>query len=300
MEAKGDRGFSCTFTDPKDASELLVALGRQPDRVATRVKLEPSLLTMGFHPLPLWQALASIVIATVALIVLLPVVGRATVGFHRFGRLDRFVNRTLELGADGLRIRTILADEFVAYREIADAHARGDALHLVLRDGRECTFPLTHPTRTAEVIARITQAIAAAPAATADAEAASLLRDVAGDKASKVTALRELGAEDASTYRETRLPRERLWELFEDPHVEGVTRTRAAVALSGALEPNERERMRVAIDATVSPKVRVALDTIAREDDAGLADQLEALDEESVRVEGEHASDGHARKAAKP
>jgi hypothetical protein len=37
----------------------------------------------------------------------------------------------------------------------------------------------------------------------------------------------------------------------------------------------------------VSPKVRIALDTLEHEDDARLADQLEAVDEESLRHEAQ-------------
>jgi len=282
---RGDSGFSCTFTDPKAARDMLVALGRDPERVAAMVNLEPSLLTMGFHPLPLWKALASVVIAMVAMVVLLPFLGRASTGFHSFGRLGRFVNRTLELGADGLRIQTIGADAFVAYRAIAKAFAQGDVLHLLLRDGRECTFSLSTPARAPEVIARVTQSVAAASAvddgaAALESEGATMLREVTGDKGAKVAALRELGADNGGTYREGRLPRERLWELLEDPHVDGVTRTRAAVALSGALEPGERRRMRIATDATVSPKVRIALDTIEGEDDKRLGEQLAAIEME--------------------
>jgi hypothetical protein len=280
VQGKKESGFSCTFTDPKVADELLVALGREPARVAAMVSLEPSLLTMGFHPLPLWKALASVAIAMVAMVALLPFVARAG-GFGSLGRLGRFVGRTLELGTDGLRIRTVGGDEFVAYREITKAEARGEILHLIMRDGRECALPLSNPRRAMEVIARIAQSIAV-PEPTADAVAATLLREVVGDKAARVAALRELAAESAGTYREARLPRERLWQLLEDPHVDGATRTRAAVALSGALEPGDRRRLRIATDATVSPRVRIALDTLEHEDDARLADQLEALDEENL------------------
>jgi len=135
------------------------------------------------------------------------------------------------------------------------------------------------------VIARVTQSVAAASAvddgaAALESEGATMLREVTGDKGAKVAALRELGADNGGTYREGRLPRERLWELLEDPHVDGVTRTRAAVALSGALEPGERRRMRIATDATVSPKVRIALDTIEGEDDKRLGEQLAAIEME--------------------
>jgi hypothetical protein len=240
VQGKKNSGFSCTFTDRQTAHELLVALGREPDRVAAMVSLEPSLLTMGFHPLPLWKALASVVTAIVVMVALLPFVARAG-SFSSFGRLGRFVNRTLELGTDGLRIRTVGGDEFVAYREITKAEARGEVLHLVMRDGRECALPLTSPGRATEVIARIAQSIGVSEPI-ADAAAATLLREVVGDRAGRVTALRELAAENAGTYREARLPRERLWQLLEDPHVDARSRVRSNLATASdcASRPTRR------------------------------------------------------------
>jgi len=72
----------------------------------------------------------------------------------------------------------------------------------------------------------------------------------------------------------------------QDPDAEHAARARAAIALSGALAAPDRERLRVAADATVSPQLRVALDAAAGDNDALLAEQLDELPEAG---EGKHA-----------
>src|SRR3954453_17142313 len=56
MKTRTAQGWSCPFTNPADATALLVALGRDPDRTTLEVALEPSLLRAGFDTLPWWRA----------------------------------------------------------------------------------------------------------------------------------------------------------------------------------------------------------------------------------------------------
>ena len=68
---------------------------------------------------------------------------------------------------------------------------------------------------------------------------------------------------------------------MEDGRVNGATRARAAIALSGELATEDRERLRIATDATVSPMVRIAMDAIHGDtDDDRLAKHLDELPEE--------------------
>ena len=111
-----------------------------------------------------------------------------------------------------------------------------------------------------------------------------MLHGVPGKSAEKMAALRELGSEAGGSYRDKRIPRERLWGIVEDPRVSGATRTRAAIALSGDLGDEDRERLRVATDATVSPKVRIAMDAIQNENDERLAERLDEIPEEEAEL----------------
>jgi hypothetical protein len=132
--------------------------------------------------------------------------------------------------------------------------------------------------RIPEIMQQIERAIASATAPATD-EIAERLHEVAGTKPEQLRGLRELGSEIDGSYRASTLPRDRLWALVEDDAVEHATRSRAAAALSGSLASPERERLRIAADATVGPKLRVALAAVQAEDDALLAEQLEELPE---------------------
>jgi hypothetical protein len=143
---------------------------------------------------------------------------------------------------------------------------------------------MTSGARLPEVVQQIERAMAEAKTPT-DEEVATLLREVPGTKAEKVAALRALGAETGASYRDVRLPRERLWGIVEDPQADGATRARAAIALSGELPADERERLRVATDATVSPKVRIAMDALAHADDDLLGEHLDALPDDEADAE---------------
>src|SRR5262249_47139974 len=153
---------------------------------------------------------------------------------------------------------------------------KGPALQLTLRDGRCVVFRTLMDACSSMFAARVKRAIAASES---DEEAAALLRPAGAVDASHVAQLRVLGAGEDASYREARVPRERLWRLVEDPGVDGATRARAAVALSGDAEG--RERLRVVAEATASPKVRVALERTAEgHEDARVAEALAELEAE--------------------
>lgn len=86
-------------------------------------------------------------------------------------------------------------------------------------------------------------------------------------------------------YRSTALTVERLVEVVSDPKASTEQRLGAAMVLSARGEESSREQIRIAGDTSVSPKLRVALDTIARAEADEQAIQ-EALDEESPRAAG--------------
>jgi hypothetical protein len=217
-----------------------------------------------------------VALALVALVALLPFVLRPSGAGAGLGRV---LDQTLELGADGVRIRGRLSNGFLSYREIREVTSRAGAIVLLLRDGTERVLSVSAAARVPEIVAYIERSIARTTVA-GDPAAASLLHAVPGTNAEKVAALRELGSETDGSYRDNRIPRERLWGIVEDPQASGATRTRAAIALSGGLADEDRERLRVAVDATVSPKVRVAMDAVQNESDARLAEHLDELPDE--------------------
>jgi hypothetical protein len=89
--------------------------------------------------------------------------------------------------------------------------------------------------------------------------------------------------EKTSTFREgAALAIDQLWRVLEDPDAAAERRAAAAVALSPKLDDAGRARMRVAAEATVAPKLRVAFEAAADADDARLVDALEDLDRKKI------------------
>jgi hypothetical protein len=74
-----------------------------------------------------------------------------------------------------------------------------------------------------------------------------------------------VGAGAAADHRNAPVPPDKLLSIAEDPRAEPLARAGAAVALSGALDDDGRARLRAAAEATVMPRVRVALEAAARE-----------------------------------
>ena len=82
----------------------------------------------------------------------------------------------------------------------------------------------------------------------------------------------------ARTYRETRLDEDRLWRMVDDPTASPATRAGAALALSAAIDDPSRARLRVAAEACVEPKLRIALLRVAEgASDAELEEALAPL-----------------------
>ncbi len=72
---------------------------------------------------------------------------------------------------------------------------------------------------------------------------------------------------------------EALLRVVEDASAKPVERVAAAIALAAAGDA-ARVRIRVVAEATAAPRLRVALEAVAREDE--VADALEALESESA------------------
>lgn len=253
VRAKDGKGWVVQLTDLKEANGLVEALGRDPNRSAVEAPLEPSFLMKGFDVLPPWQAAINTLIAMIVFVVMLPFIAR---GPRFSGNLFKRIQRSLRIGADGVLVMGGLGDAFTGFREIESVTTRENAVVLKLRDGRTPALVLQTPSRLAEVVQRIQRGIDSVSSSD-DKDTATKLRQAKG-----VADLRALGAEPDGAYRETHVPRERLWDLLEDPHAEDDVRARAAVALSRDLPPEDKARIRIAADAAASPMVRIALDDL--------------------------------------
>jgi hypothetical protein len=93
-------------------------------------------------------------------------------------------------------------------------------------------------------------------------------------------ALATLESADAG-YRQAALREEDLWRVVEDPRASEDARAAAALLLRKGLDEPGKARVRVAAEATASPKLRVALEASISDDDAAA---LAALDEVEVKA----------------
>src|ERR1019366_1969497 len=143
-----------------------------------------------------------------------------------------------------------------------EARARGADLQLV-RQGRVILRLQMHGEdagRRDEVLARVNEKVARSRVSTT--RGAEMLVQAMPTHRVAATAR---GADD---YREASVSREQLWELIEGPTTDAETRTAAAQALATELLQAARTRLQTAAARCAEPRVRVALETLAPDDDS--------------------------------
>ncbi len=201
------------------------------------------------------------------------------------------------VGADGVLVRWLGTERFVAWPSIAAIEAFDGGVVLVLGQGRWLTLrtPAAHerhyPEREA-MIERMRAAWRATPRREPDEVASRLLVRRGARTSEWVRSMRGLLCAEPG-YRHGAMPPERLWRVVEDPAADAVARIGAAVALAGSLDDSGSERLRAAAAACAEPRLRVALATAATSagpsvPDEDLAAALDAIDaaEDSANAVG--------------
>lgn len=183
---------------------------------------------------------------------------------------------TIAVGIDGVYVGEAASTRFFAYREMDEVRAVGAGDLELLRGGRVVLRLQLHGEdagRRDEVLARIADAVGRARSGeTRGAEAV----------VQSMTARRKMvaAAIEPPGYREATLTREHLWELVEGAATDAPTRTAAAEALvtAASMDGEERSRLRVAAARVADPRVRVAIGSLARdEEDEGEAETKSVL-----------------------
>ncbi len=90
-------------------------------------------------------------------------------------------------------------------------------------------------------------------------------------------ALRRVGSGAAASYRGASVNIEKLSRLLDNPQSKLSARAAAAVMLAAAGDTTAAAKLRIAAEALVDPRVRVALENVA--DETAVAEALEALEE---------------------
>jgi hypothetical protein len=132
------------------------------------------------------------------------------------------------------------------------------------------------------VVARVREAMAASGEPRHGASAAALLRR-GREVIAWVRALRALTRKGAPGFREAEPLPERLWDTVEDGAAAPEARAAAAVALAPSLDAAERQKLHEVARVVVSPRLRVALEAAADDDDARVVEALAEI--EAARLE---------------
>jgi hypothetical protein len=252
----------------EDGQALLVAAGLDASRRTLGMRLGETFfldfLTLALSP-GVWGALtgplgpSAIVVATALTVVCLFVV-RAYLGPAH-----------VVVGADGIIVQQSFASRFVPFGAIARIEsgvrdrrgltaAPSHPVVLVLTDGTEVHARTRHlmADQRAELVARIDDARRAWDEGRHAAAALAQLDRSGRSAAEWRRAVRSLLAAPES-YRAQAVTRDALVEVLESPAAPPVRRLAAALALSGDVDVDARERIRIAAGACADDRLRVAL-----------------------------------------
>jgi hypothetical protein len=197
------------------------------------------------------------------------------------------------VGADGVLLRWLGTQRFVAWPSVVAVEAFDGGVVLALDGGRWLTLrtPAAHERHHPERDAMVERMRTAwRPYAQHDAEepTARLLRRAGARTAEWVRSMRGmLPGTSHEGYRVAAMPPERLWQLVENPRSDRAARTGAALALAPSLDEQGRERLRAAADACAEPRLRLALSTAATTAASGGSDEelaalLDAIESEAA------------------
>lgn len=269
VEGTRGRAFALHLPSLEEARAFHAAFGVEQTRTLTTVEAQPPwakhlrflLIAMTLPGYSLVQVVkvlpwwAAWLLSVLYLVALLPIV------------LPQRVN----VGDDGVSLRWLGRRRFIPFRKIIAVSRTPLGLTLVL-DGGRLTEILLAPNEAAVpperdlLIERISAGVGLEKTLSRADEEAILGRG-GRDLDTWVRELQALGTEDSAGYRGLAIPRERLWEIVENPAAEPSAREGAAIALHAALDESERARLGVLAQSTAAPRLRVALDAATAEPD---------------------------------
>jgi hypothetical protein len=222
--------------------------------------------------------------------------------------LPMFLMQKVVIGEDGVLLRWAGRRRFVPYGSLREVRATPLGVELELHDRRppsgtskrhRLEVRLTHrdgteAARAAAICERIAEA-AKAHRELGPAEDAMLLSRGERDDATWLHDMTVLGRADGG-YRALALPRDRLWAVLENPAADPSAREGAALALHARLDDDERERLAAIGPKSASPRLRGAIDAVARSPigTERLRVALEELEAAPAPVEGIDDADAHA------
>ncbi len=278
--------------DEAHGRELLTALGQDASRTVAKFRVRSGVenktmrLVWGAAAGVLWVVLRFTSIAH-------PWALGALLALWAVAIATSFLPTTLTVGADGVLIEKLWRRRFVpfsAIESIGASAAHADAIVLYLRDGKGEIEIRTRPNDKKTTIRSAREARDAARERLAQAFAAYGARERSDDSAALLTRGSRTNEEWLGTlktfkgdagYRAPVIPDEHLWRIALDPSAEPSARAGALVSLRDSLDDEGHARVRAAVDACASPRVRIALDAATKGDERALVEALDTLEYEA-------------------
>jgi hypothetical protein len=205
---------------------------------------------------------------------------------------SHFVPSYVEVGADGVLLSWLGRKRFISHSDydrvsvnVSGFGVNPQRVYVVLhhRDGRRTTIAaaIADGAKSDRLARRIRAAKKRYQRGSPTPRAARLSR---ATRPSRDWVEELQRAVSTPSHRKAALDRDTLWRIVEDPKSEEVDRAAAAVALMPDMPARERTKLRAVVTSTVSPRLRIALDSVAEERDAqAVAEALEQLDDEAPR-----------------
>ncbi len=197
------------------------------------------------------------------------------------------------VGTDAVLVRWLGMKRLIRLADVVRVERLPHVVRLTHRDGRtsdiHCGMPGRYASTSVQIVSalaeRIEEALAARAAGTTTPEANVLAR-AERTVATWVDGLRRAATAEPG-FRNAALIADRLWPLVEGASNDASTRVAAAVALAPTLDDEGRARVRVAASASASPKLRVALEAVAKDDVEEIVTALAEI--EGERIEADRA-----------
>ncbi len=197
----------------------------------------------------------------------------------------------VEIASDGVGIAWLTKHRFVRFADLSTIARTARGALLVLGSGERVVLPrAVGKPGTDAMIARLREALDAyRQGGKGGAVPAHTVALVARGKRDVRSWLDDLRGMRGEGYRSAATRDDDLWRVVESPNAAADARAGAALLLRPTLDEAGRARIRVASEATASPKLRIALDAAAAEDagDEIIEEHLEELArEEETQTRG--------------
>lgn len=194
-----------------------------------------------------------------------------------FGAVSR--ETFVSVGEDGIWLRRPYVEKrFISFRDVVSIEQDGRDLTLKLKDNsRVAMHHKLGDASVEDLLTRVRAGITtfrSTPKRTAEAIGRN------GRTIADWIASVRKQHERAANYRTPVVPQDELWRIVEDASANPTERAGAALALRADLDDEGKTRLRIAAGACAEHKLRVALESVTKPNEAELIDALEPLEDE--------------------